>query len=194
MRGDNQEPAIVYREGNRCVRLLMVLSSFAPLFVLWAIQGIAVVDDRYLITACSLLVVVPTGVLIYLVRRSKQEKNIQTLPIGATEDKRGNLIPYIISLLLPFYQQDIYEWRELAATAVALLILIFLFWHFNYHYMNIIFAMRGYRMVEVLPSPSQNPHSRRMSFTLLTRRNNFVGIDTVTAYRISDTLYMEREA
>lgn len=193
MKRASREPTPAYREGNRSVRLLMVLSSFAPLFILWAIQGITIVDDRYLITSCSLLVILPTGVLVCLWRRSQRENNIHTLAIGITEDKRGNIIPYIISLLLPFYRQDISEWRELVATVAALLVLIFLFWHFNYHYMNILFAARGYRMVEVLPPSSENPHSRRMSFTLLTRRNNFVGVDTIAAYRISDTLYMEQE-
>ncbi len=46
------------REGLRIVRLLMVLSSVSPPFVLWAIRGNRLVRDRYFLALCSAMVIV----------------------------------------------------------------------------------------------------------------------------------------
>jgi hypothetical protein len=38
-------PASTHREGLRAARLLMVLSSISPLFILWAIRGNSLIPD-----------------------------------------------------------------------------------------------------------------------------------------------------
>ena len=43
-------------EGLRVARLLMVLSSISPLFVLWAIRGSKLLTDYYLLPFCALMV------------------------------------------------------------------------------------------------------------------------------------------
>ena len=58
-------------EGLPLARLLMVLSSFAPLFVLLAIRGIDPVPDLYLAPTCAFLAVAPTLYLWGWVRRAK---------------------------------------------------------------------------------------------------------------------------
>ena len=51
------------REGLKAARLLMVLSSISPLFILWAIRGNSLVPDRYFIGFCALMVFVPNAFL-----------------------------------------------------------------------------------------------------------------------------------
>ena len=41
-------------EGLKAARLLMVLSSISPLFILWAIRGTTLVADRWFIGFCAL--------------------------------------------------------------------------------------------------------------------------------------------
>jgi hypothetical protein len=48
-----------YREGLRIARFLMVLCSFSPLFILWAIGGTKLIPDRYFITGCFVFAVLP---------------------------------------------------------------------------------------------------------------------------------------
>ena len=48
------------REGLKTARMLMVLSSISPLFILWAIRGSKLIPDRYLVAFCAGMVVVPT--------------------------------------------------------------------------------------------------------------------------------------
>jgi hypothetical protein len=38
---------------------MMVLSSFSPLFILWALRGNKEVSDLYLIPICALFVIIP---------------------------------------------------------------------------------------------------------------------------------------
>ena len=78
--------------------------------------------------------------------------------------------------------------------AVALAFIIFLFWHLNYHYMNISFAIKGYRVLEMHTPDTANRYSGRQSWVLITRRTSdkVVAAQTVRAYRVSDSVYMEK--
>jgi hypothetical protein len=66
----------VHGEGLKVARLLMVLSSVSPLFVLWAIRGSKLLPDRYLLTFCAVMVVLPNLFLWLRIRTSQklQEK------------------------------------------------------------------------------------------------------------------------
>jgi len=43
-------PAKIQSEGLKTARLLMVLSSVSPLFILWAIRGNSLIPDHYFIS------------------------------------------------------------------------------------------------------------------------------------------------
>ena len=57
---------------------MMVLSSLAPLFVLWAVRGMEPVPDGELRIVCAALIIIPTGVLLYriYVARSSDLRDI----------------------------------------------------------------------------------------------------------------------
>ena len=79
----------------------------------------------------------------------------------------------------------------MAAVLVALAFIVFLFWHLNLHYMNVLFAVLGYRVFSVLP-PAGNPLSGRGGLVVITRRPVLSSGERITAYRLSDTVYFER--
>ena len=64
-----------HSEGLKAARLLMVLSSVAPLFILWAIRGNSLIPDRWFIGFCALMVIVPNAFLGYA---SVQPRSRQT--------------------------------------------------------------------------------------------------------------------
>jgi hypothetical protein len=94
-------------------------------------------------------------------------------------------------MLLPFYPIDTGTWRDFAALIAALAFVVFLFWHLNLHYMNIVFAIHGYRVFTILPPQDDNPISGRASLVLVTPRTSLVSGQRVVAYRLSDTVYFE---
>jgi hypothetical protein len=178
-------------EGLKLARLMMVLSGLSPLFILWAIKGNKMLSDRNLVIICAVMVVVPNVFLWLRIRTAKQNDDRRTLIIGKAEDHRDHLLVYLFAMLLPFYPMDATSWRDVAALLTALSFVVFLFWHLNLHYMNIWYAIRGYRVFVVSPPQESNPVSGRASFVLITTRTEVFSGESIEAYRLSDTLYFE---
>lgn len=179
------------QEGLKVARLLMVLSSVSPLFILWAIRGSSLIPDRYFLTFCVAMVVVPNVFLWLRIRTAIKLQERREIVVGTSEDHREHLLVYLFAMLLPFYTDNLATWRTLAAAFMALSFIIFLFWHLNMHYMNILFAALGYRVFTLYPPEDDNPLSGRASQVLITRRVLVSAGSRVIAYRISNTVYLE---
>jgi hypothetical protein len=182
------------KEGLKVARLLMVLSSVSPLFVLWAIRGTALVPDTYFLTFCAVMVIAPNAFLWLRIATAKKNHETRELVVGSAEDHREHLLVYLFAMLLPFYADTLATYRSLAATLAALGFVVFLFWHLNLHYMNILFALFGYRVFTLYPGADADQHSGRLNYVLITPRVAVASGDRITAYRISDTVYFETHA
>ena len=178
-------------EGLKLVRFLMVLSSLSPLFILLAVRGNSLFPDIYFIGACAFMVIVPTTFLLWRIHTARRENDKRELTIGASEDHRSHVLVYLFATLLPFYREEVATYRDLMAIILALAFIVFLFWHLNLHYMNVIFAIFGYRVFTVSPPQDENPYTGREPFILITRRRNLSPNDLLVAHRLSDTVYME---
>ena len=187
-------PASVHREGLKAARLLMVLSSISPLFILWAIRGNSLIPDRWFIGFCALMVIVPNAFLWLRIRTAKQQADKRDLAVGTADDHRDHILVYLVAMLLPFYSEAISTWRDLVATFAALAFIVFLFWHLNLHYMNLLFAALGFRVFTVYPPADGNPLTGKTRHALITRRVSLASGDRIVAYRLSDTVYLEADA
>lgn len=187
-------PVSTHREGLKAARLLMVLSSISPLFILWAIRGNAIIPDHYFIGFCALMVVLPNAFLWLRIRTAKKQADKRELTVGTADDHRDHILVYLFAMLLPFYSETIGTWRDLGATVAALAFIVFLFWHLNLHYMNLLFAARGCRVFTVYPRADGNPLTGKTRRVLITRRVSLASGDLIVAYRLSDTVYLEAEA
>ena len=179
-------------EGLKIARLLMVLSSMSPLFLLWAIRGNALVPDKYVFMVCAAMLSLPNlalGLRIWVAIRASDRREIA---IGTAEDHRDHLLVYLFSMLLPFYAAELRNWRDMAAVLVALAFIVFLFWHLNLHYMNVLFAAFGYRVFSVSAPAAGIPLSGQSGLVVITKRPALVPGQKLIAYRLSDTVYFER--
>jgi hypothetical protein len=190
MRGVPRRPA---REGLKAARLLMVLSSISPLFILWGIRGTTLVSDYYFALVCALLVIVPNLFLFLRIQTAKRLQEKREIVVGRAEDHREHLLVYLFAMLLPFYTAEINTWRDLLDALAALGFIIFLFWHLNLHYMNLLFAAWRYRVFTVYPPADDNPLSGRESQVLISRRVTVPDGERLIAYRLSDTVYLDGE-
>lgn len=181
------------REGLGVARVLMVLSSISPLFILWAIRGNSLVSDRWFLGLCSVMVIVPNAFLWLRIRTARKLQEKREITVGSAEDHRDHLLVYLFAMLLPFYAANLGTWREFSAAIAALGFIVFLFWHLNLHYMNLLFGVLGYRVFTVYPPADRNPFVGRAGMVLITRRVTLLSDDRVTAYRLSDTVYFEGE-
>lgn len=180
-----------HREGLRVARLLMVLSSISPLFILWAIRGNVLVSDVYFLTFCAVMVIFPNAFLLLRIRTAMKLNEKRELLAGPSEDHRDHLLVYLFAMLLPFYAATLETWRDLTAAFVALAFIVFLFWHLNLHYMNLLFASRGYRVFTVYPPREANRLSGKNTWVLITQRNHLPEGERLVVYRISKTVYLE---
>jgi hypothetical protein len=178
--------------GLPLARLLMVIGSLAPLFLLWALRG-AFVSDRWWVPLCLTLAVVPNLVLIWRWRISRRRNDHRIIIVGTARDQSEHLLVYLFAMLLPLYAANLTSGRELASVAAAFIFIVFLFWHMNLHYMNIAFAMCGYRAytIEMRARPGTEP----VSVVLLSKRHSPPLPDTsIDGFRLSDTVYVEKDA
>jgi hypothetical protein len=88
-------------EGLKIARFLMVLASISPLFIFWAIQGNSLLPDRYVLTACATLVVLPNVFLWLRFRTARRLQERREIVVGKTEDHRDHLLVYLFAMLLP---------------------------------------------------------------------------------------------
>jgi hypothetical protein len=183
--------ASAHREGLKAARLLMVLSSISPLFILWAIRGNPLIRDRYFVLICVLMVALPNSFLWLRIRAAKQEHDKRDLTVGSADDHRDHILVYLFAMLLPFYSENLGSWRNLGATVAALAFIVFLFWHLNLHYMNLIFAAIGYRVYTIYPPADGNALTGKSHQVIITRRVSLASGDRLVAYRLSDTVYLE---
>ena len=178
-------------DGLKVARLLMVLSSLAPLFILWGIRGNCLIPDLYFTGACVLLALLPSAFLWLRICRAKRENDKRELTAGDAEDHRGHVLVYLFAILLPFYREEMASYRDLAAMTAALMFIVFLFWRLNLHYMNVFFAFAGYQVFTVAPPRDGNPYTGQERYVLITRRRHVSSGDRFFAYRLSNTVYLE---
>jgi hypothetical protein len=178
-------------QGLRVARLLMVLSSISPLFLLWAIRGNSLIPDPWFIGGCAAMVVLPNLFLWLRIGTAIKMQERRELIIGSAEDHRDHLLVYLFTMLLPLYSANISTWREFCAALAAVAFVVFLFWHLNLHYMNLLFALWGYRVFTLFPPADANPLSGKDTYVLITKRVSVYGLGRATAYRLSDTVYLE---
>ena len=185
---DSRKPI---KEGLGLTRMFMVLSSLAPLFLLMAIRGNGLIPETYFVTGCVAFAVLPTLVLLWRVRSAKRNKDEALLTAGKTEDHRSHLLVYLFATLLPFYREEICTARDMTAMCFALVLIVYVFWHLKLHYMNLLFSLFGYRVFTVSPPDDGNPHTRRTNFVVLTKREQMTEGSELTAYRLSDDVFLE---
>ncbi len=173
-------------------RLLMVLSSLAPLFLLWAIRGNGALPDIWFVPGCVLLALLPNCFLLWRILSAQQNDDTRQLVVGASEDHRNHVLTYLFTILLPFYRQELDSARDLVAMIVALIIIVYLFWWFNLHYMNIVFVFWRYKVFTISSPQNKNPYTGREPLVLITRRSSVMPNDRILVYRMSDTVYLEK--
>jgi hypothetical protein len=180
-------------EGFSVARLLMVLSSISPLFILWSIRGANVkgLPEECFLAFCVLMVVVPNAFLWWRVRQVKKQRDQKEIIAGTAQDHREHLLVYLFAMLLPFYSASMETLRDFSAHMAAIAFIVFLFWHLNMHYMNIFWAIRGYRVFTLSPVDDGNPLSGKSSQVLITKRNHIASGEKITAYRLSKTVFLE---
>ncbi len=171
-------------EGLPLIKLMMLLSSMAPLFILIGIKGFDhVICDKYLWIAVSFLVVIPYLFIWLRIYFSKKSNDTFLLDVSETKTNREYLFTYLITILLPLFSVTITTNREFVAMISAIFFVVFVLWNMNLHFINILFAILGYRVYTI---DSYN------CSVLLTKRTRIPSnIKELKVHRISNSVFIE---
>ena len=171
-------------EGLPVVKFMMLLSSLAPLFILVGIRGMDnIVNYSLLWIVIGLLLIIPFGVLLLRVYFAKKNDDKYTVNIRDNRLNKEYLFTYLFTVLLPLYSVTVTNEKEFFAILFAIFFVVFVLWNLNLHFINIFFALKGYK-VYTLP--------QQESAILLTTRNFLDNeLNTITAHRLSNNVFIE---
>jgi len=172
-------------------RLMMVFSSFSPLFVLWAIRGSKIIPDCYLIWISLFMVIVPSFLLWIRSQIAHNNGDSRQLIVGIASDSNDHILIYLFTMLMPLYSGDLGDIRNLLSIGVAFMLVGFIFFRLKLYYVNILFILLGYRVYTVLSPDDNNPYTGSESYILITQRTHLSQDETIVAYRITDSVYLE---
>lgn len=183
-------------EGLGFIRFVLVWSSLSPVFLLWSIRGVAAVPDRIWIPVCLTLFVLPTAIIYLFFRRARKTDNVKTIEVDESHDQREHLLTYLFAMLIPLFDVNLGGIRDILAVAFALALVIFLFWYMRLHYMNLIFALWGYRIYTVEAKTGATDQKMRKSrpttFAVISRRHHLLKDSTVTGYRLGGNVLVDK--
>lgn len=173
------------KEGLPLVKLMMLLSSMAPLFILVGIRGInkEVLSQYALWIIISCLLVIPAGFILLRLSRAKKSGDTYYVNTKNATLNKEYLFTYLFTVLLPLYSVSISSKEELAAVICAIFFVVFILWNLNMHFINIFFAFAGYRVYTL---PENNA-----AILLSTRQYINPSIDKIKAHRLSNSVFIE---
>ena len=183
-------------EGLGLARFILVWSSLSPVFLLWAIRGVEAVEDIIWIPICLILFLLPTLILYWYFRRAKKSENVKTISVCTSKDQREHLLTYLFAMLIPLFDANLRGLREIVAISIAFLFIMFLFWHMRLHYMNLLFAIWGYRIFTVeakLGTTEKDRLSDRLvTYAIISRRHYLPEGEALTGYRLGGNVLVDR--
>lgn len=171
-------------EGLPFVKLTMLLSSMAPLFLLVGIRGMDILIPYYhLWIAIGILVIVPFAILKLRIRLSVKSNDVFVVDVTEVKSNKEYLFTYLFTVLLPLYSISITDSREFAAMMFAICFVIFVLWNMNLHFANILFALWGYRVFTI--------ESFNSAILLTTRSSIPKKITGLKVHRLSNSVFIE---
>lgn len=185
------------REGLSTVRFVLVWSSLSPVFILWAIRGVDPVSDWVWAPICGFLFLLPTFIIWLFIIRAKSNQNTKTVTPKSAKDQREHLLTYLFAMLIPIFDANLDGYRDLTAIFTALGFVVFLFWHLRLHYMNLIFAIFGFRIftVEAVSGTTRADRDgqRLATYAVLSKRHHIPSDVPLTGWRLGGNVLVDRD-
>lgn len=186
--------AAIVKEGFLIMRLALVLWSLSPVFIVWAIRGSKLVSQQWLTGMALFAVVVPAVVFFsrYIrICNATLGGNLVILTVRRLTDRREHLLSYLFPLVLSFWSVDFTTVRELLAFGTVMLFTAIAFWHLQLIYVNLWFALLGYRSVQVEPKGGGGLSLRPI--IVLTKNYRLREGEEIKALRLTNNLFIEKQ-
>ena len=168
------------------LKFVLVLACMAPLFLLMAIRGVAIVPWEYYFPIFLFLTIAPNLYLFVRILYAYKKNDRKPIKIFESTENREHLISYVFAILLPLFQSSVATEQEAYASLCALLLMIFVFGHMELYYMNFALAFAGYKIISL-----KNSGENHVSHVLITKRRNFPEGFEFQPIRVTDFLLFD---
>ena len=131
---------------NIPTRLLLFLSSYAPLFLIIAIRGWEKSPHLALGVA---IVAVLSVVLLFVFLRIARKLAADRIIVNSVVSRDGDAMSYIVTYLLPFLAVKLNDVMDAGSLSIVLLVIAVLYVNSNMIYTNPVLNIAGYHIFEI---------------------------------------------
>ena len=134
---------------NVPTRVILFLSSYAPLFLIITMRGWG--DNRYLAEGLALVAVLSVIVLFVFLRTARRLAAGE-IKVDSVVSRDGDTMSYIVTYLLPFLAVKLNDVTDAASLGIVLLVIAILYVNSNMIYTNPVLNIAGYHIFEIQDS------------------------------------------
>lgn len=131
---------------NVPTRLILFLSSYAPLFLIIAMRGWE--KSRHLALGVAIVAVLSV-VLLFVFSRIARKLAADKILVDSVVSRDGDAMSYIVTYLLPFLAVKLNDVMDAGSLAIVLLVIAVLYVNSNMIYTNPVLNIAGYHIFEI---------------------------------------------
>ena len=131
---------------NAPTRVILFLSSYAPLFLIIAMRGWK--DSRYLAVGLAVVAAVSVVVLFVFLHNARTLA-AEKINVNSVLSRDGDAMSYIVTYLLPFLAVKLTDVTDAASLGIVLLVIAILYVNSNMIYTNPVLNIAGYHIFEI---------------------------------------------
>ena len=134
---------------NIPTRLILFLSSYAPLFLIIAMRGWR--DSRHLAVALAIVAVLSV-VVLFAFLHTAQKLSAGKVSVASVISRDGDAMSYIVTYLLPFLAVKLNDPTDLISLGIVFVVIGLLYVNSNMIHTNPVLNIVGYHIFEVQDS------------------------------------------
>ena len=181
----------VQSEGG-VLRFVFILSSISPVFFVSIFQTPKFVDQFYWSLTFSVLFLFPNLLMGLRWILAKRKNLTSVYNITKSEDGREHVFTYLFALIIPFFSEEIDSLFKLISFIFLMVFVVFIFWHMRLHYLNLIFALAGYKVLNIRVRSHPGAHSSvaERRYILLSKDEDVEAGERLRCVRLSNHILM----
>jgi hypothetical protein len=134
---------------NTPTRLILFLSSYAPLFVIIALRAWR--DSRHLAVGIAIVAILSV-IVLFVFLRTARKLSAEKVGISSISSRDGDAMSYIVTYLLPFLAVTLSDPTDVVSLCIVLFVIGLLYVNSNMIYTNPVLNVVGYHIFQVQDS------------------------------------------
>jgi len=131
---------------NSPTRLILFLSSYAPLFLIITMRGWR--DNRLLAVVLAVTAVLSV-VVLFVFLRTAQKLSADKVSVSSVISRDGDAMSYIVTYLLPFLAVKLNDPTDVVSLGIVLFVIGLLYVNSNMIHTNPVLNIVGYHIFEI---------------------------------------------